>query len=153
MIEMENRKDKSMFSIISPEMFCSTESEKTKLNWFCYELSMAIYDKIKEMLGKEMIEYGIDDEAIAEFSVYLSKEAKTMILQRLSREIDNICFSYESVILFFPQLSDKLIDDMLDAILEAWDKHLSICEICPTRCISEKDRYCTMFDDEDYKRL
>ncbi|MFH0836805.1 MAG: hypothetical protein V1870_01625 [Candidatus Aenigmatarchaeota archaeon] len=73
-----------------------------------------------------------------------------MILKKLSNEIDNICFSYESVILYFPQLDDKLVDEILDIVLEAWDEHLSICEICPTRCISEKDEYADMFDDEDY---
>ena len=38
---------------------------------------------------------------------------------------------------------------MLDAISKAWDEQLSVCEICPTRCVSEKDAYCTMFEDKD----
>ncbi|MGB2728945.1 MAG: hypothetical protein WBD09_10815 [Halobacteriota archaeon] len=48
---------------------------------------------------------------------------------------------------YFPKLSDKTVDKMLDAIEEAWDEQLSFCEVCPTRCVTEKDVYCTMFDE------
>ena len=45
----------------------------------------------------------------------------------------------------------QLVDKILDSIGEAWNEQLDFCEICPTRCISEKDVFCTMFDDETFK--
>ncbi|MFH0836803.1 MAG: hypothetical protein V1870_01615 [Candidatus Aenigmatarchaeota archaeon] len=73
---MKNKENKTAISIISPKMFYSNKNEKTKLNWFCYELSMAIYNKIKKKLGEKLIKYSVDDQSLATFSVHLSKEAK-----------------------------------------------------------------------------
>ena len=144
-----NEEGKSGISMIKPTSFYSSESEKTKLNWFCYELSMSIYDDMREDIGKQLKKHKISDEALAEFSIYLSKKMKDIILQKLSGRIEKVYFSYEMVEFYFSNLSDKLVNKMLDAISKAWDEQLSVCEICPTRCVSEKDAYCTMFDDKD----
>ena len=146
---MKTKEGKSGISMRKPTSFYSSESEKIKLNWFCYELSMGIYDEVNENLGKRLKKYKIDGNAIAEFSIYLSKKMKDIILQKLSDRIEKVYFSYEMVESYFPNLSDKLVNKMLDAISKAWDVQLGVCEICPTRCVSEKDAYCTMFDDKD----
>ena len=146
---MKTEEDNSGIKMIKPTAFYSTERDKIKLNWFCYELSMNIYDKIRENPGKRLKKYKIDEKAIAEFSIYISKKMKDIILQQLSGRIENVYFSYEMVESYFPDLSDKLVNKMLDAISKAWNEQLDICKICPTRCISEKDVYCTMFDDKD----
>jgi uncharacterized Fe-S radical SAM superfamily protein PflX len=144
---MKTREGKSGISMIKPTSFYSAEFEKTKLNWFCYELSMGIYDEIMKNLGKRLKKYKIDEKALAEFSIYTSKKMKGIILQKLSGRIEKVYFSYEMVESYFPNLSDKLVNKMLDAISKVWDEQLGFCEICPTRCISEKDAYCTMFDE------
>lgn len=136
-------------SMIKPTSFYSSESEKTKLNWFCYELSMDIYDNMAEKIGKRLNRHKINNYALAEFSIYISKTMKDIILQKLSGKIDKVYFSYEMIESYFPDLNDGIVNKMLDIILETWDKQLSVCEICPTRCISEKDAYCTMFDDRN----
>lgn len=110
---------------------------------------MGIYDEVNENLEKRLRKYKIDEKAIADFSIYLSKKMKDIILQKLSGRIEKVYFSYEMVESYFPNLRDKLVNKMLDAISNAWDEQLSVCEICPTRCVSEKDAYCTMFDDKD----
>jgi hypothetical protein len=46
MITMKEE-ERSGISIIEPTSFYSSESEKTKLNWFRYELSVGIYDNMK----------------------------------------------------------------------------------------------------------
>ena len=147
---METEESKSGISIIKPTSFYSSESEKIKLNWFCYELSIRIYDEIKESLGERLKKYKIDDESLAEFSIYIAKKMKDIILQKLSGRIEMVYFSYEMVESYFPNFSDSVVNKMLDAISKAWDELLSVCEICPTRCISEKDAYCTMFDEGPY---
>ncbi|MGD0953707.1 MAG: hypothetical protein ABR985_15185 [Methanotrichaceae archaeon] len=137
---------RSGISMIKPTSFYS--SEKTKLNWFCYELSVSIYDDMKEDIGKQLKKHKIGDEVLAVFSIYISKKMKEIILQKISGRIEKVYFSYEMIKSYFPNLDDKFIDKMLDSISETWDMQLSFCEICPTRCISEKDAYCTMFNDE-----
>ena len=139
---------RSGLSVIKPASFYSNESEKTKLNWFCYELSVSIYDDMKKDIGKWLKKHKICDEVLAEFSIYISTKMKDIILQKLSGRIDKVYFSYEMIESYFPNLDDEFINKMLDSISKTWDKQLSFCEICPTRCISERDAYCTMFNDE-----
>ena len=91
--------------------------------------------------------YG-SDKALAEFSVYYSKEMKNQVLQQLSGKIKNVCISYEPIESYFPYLGAGLINKMTDIISDSWDEMLSFCEICPNRCISEKDSYCALFDDK-----
>ena len=150
MITMKTEEDKFGISPIKPASFYSSESDKIKLNWFCYELSIGIYDELKKDLGKKLRKYKIDDKAIAEFSIYASKKMKDVILQKLSGEIDMVSISYKMVDSYFPGLNDRLVNKMLSSISIAWDDQLSICETCPTRCISEKNAYCTMFDEGPY---
>ena len=146
---MKTKESKFAIDIIKPTSFYSNEREKTKLNWFCYEFAMAIYDNMKEDMGKQLKKHKISDESLAEFSIYISKKMKGIILQKLSGEIETIYFSYKMIESYFPNLRDKLIDKMLDVVSKSWDELLSFCQICPTRCISEKDVYCPMFDDEE----
>jgi len=147
---MESGEDKFGTSPIKPASFYSSEGEKIKLNWFCYELSMGIYDDMKEDLGKRLKKHKIGDEALAEFSIYVSKKMKDIILQKLSGRIEKVYFSYEMIESYFPNLNDRMVNKMLDVISKTWDTLLSVCETCPTRCISEKDAYCTMFNEGPY---
>lgn len=144
------KKDKFKIDIIKPTSFYSNETEKTKLNWFLYELSLGIYDDVQKNLGKKLKKYRIYDEALAKFSVYFSKSMKDVILQKLSGKIDAVYFSYKMIDSYFPNLSDRVANKMLDIISKAWDEQLGWCVGCPTRCISEKDSYCTIFDEVPY---
>jgi len=147
---MKTKESKSGISMIKPTSFYSSESEKIKLNWFCYELSMGIYDKMKEDIDKHLKKHKISDDTLAEFSIYISKKMKDIVLKKLSGEIEKVYFSYEMVESYFPNLSNKLVNKMLAVISKVWVEQLSVCKICPTRCVSEKDAYCTMFDDKNF---
>lgn len=146
----EGKKKKSGLNMIIPTSFYTSESEKIKLNWFCYEFSMVIYDNLKNEIGPRLKRHKISDEGLTEFSVYYAREMKNMILEQLSGKIEKICISYEPIESYFPRLGAGLINKMTDIISDSWDEMLSFCEVCPTRCVSEKDVYCTMFDDKLY---
>jgi hypothetical protein len=60
------RKEKTGLDMIKPTSFYSSESEKVKLNWFCYELSLSIYDSMK----KKMQATRIDASARGRHSVH-----------------------------------------------------------------------------------
>ena len=140
------KEEKDGLSMIKPTSFYSDESEKTKLNWFCYELSIEIYDEMKRRIGNRLRRNKISDEALAEFSINISKSMKDIILQKLSGSIEKIYFSHEMIEQNFPNIDDKTVNRMLNIISRVWGKLLSLCEACPTRCISEKDAYCALFD-------
>jgi len=137
--------------LIEPTSFYSRESEKTKLNWFCYEIALSIELDIRRNLGKQLMKYKIDDKAIAEFSIYYSKVMKEVVLQKLSGKIKIVTHSYEPIESYFPKINDKMINKMLDVIAKSWYEQLSVCVHCPNRCVSEKDAYCPMFDNDYYK--
>jgi hypothetical protein len=144
------RKGKVALSMIKPTSFYSNESEKIKLNWFCYEIAMGIYDNMRSSLGPRLKrQYKISDAILADFSVCTSKKLKEVVLRRLSSKDKNICISYELIESYFPNLEDRMINRMLNVLAKAWDENLSFCEVCPNRCISEKDEYCTLFDDNE----
>jgi len=98
-------KEKNCVDMISPTSFYSSQGDKVKLNWFCYELALSIYDSMKDELAHRLRRKKISDEVLAEFSIHY-------------------------------------------AISHAWTQMLSICEVCPNRCISEKDIFCTLFDEK-----
>jgi len=94
--EMENEEDIFGDCLIKPTSFYSNEQEKTKLNWFCYESALSFYLAIKGKLGEKLEKkYGIDEEKIADFSIYFAKKMKEISLQKLSGEIDTVYFSYD----------------------------------------------------------
>ncbi|TFH49347.1 MAG: hypothetical protein E4G89_04940 [Methanothrix sp.] len=145
-------KGKAALTMIEPTSFYSNDSEKIKLNWFCYELSMGIYDNMRDDLGYRLKRHKISDEVLADFSICTSKKLKDIILRQLSGKDKKVCISYELIESYFPNLDDRLINKMLNVLYKAWDENLSFCEACPNRCISEKDEYCTLFDDKDLFR-
>lgn len=135
---------------IMPEDFYSDAGEKIKFNWFCYELSLGLYDALTRKVGKKFAKFNIGDRAITDFSIYFAKSMKSIILEKLSGKIKTVYFSHKTIESFFPKISDRMVNAVLDVIAEVWDDQLGTCEVCPTRCISEKEVYCTMFDDGPY---
>lgn len=76
---------------------------------------------------------------------------KDIVLQKLSGKIKTVIMSYEPIEFYFPMLNDRMVGKMLDVISKAWGEQLDVCVICPTRCLSEKEKYCPMFDNDFYK--
>jgi hypothetical protein len=142
------RKEKTGLDMIKPISFYSSESEKVKLNWFCYELSLSIYDSMKNKIAFLLKRRKISNETLADFSICYAKGMKDVVLQQLSGKIEKVCISYEPIESYFPDIGDEMINKMTDVISEAWDEMLSVCEVCPNRCISEKEAFCTLFDDK-----
>lgn len=133
--------------LIRPESFYSSEEGKTKLNWFCYELALSFQSALRQGVAEDL---GLDDDIVAAFATYLAKEMKAVVLQKLAGEIETVYFSDEMVLSYLPSLDDDAVEKVLKVLSSAWDEQLGWCEVCPTRCISEKDAYCTMFNEGPY---
>ena len=136
--------------MLSPADFFSSESEKTKLNWFCFEFAAEIKTQVGKSLRKRLLKAGVSDEALAGFCIHYSKGMKPQILQQVAGRQSNIHLTYLPIEEYFPSLSDRLVDNLLTAVGTAWMEQTDMCVVCPTRCISERDRKADMFDDPDY---
>ncbi len=64
------KNEKNSLDIISPTSFYSSQGGKIKLNWFCYELALSIYDSMKDELAHRLRRKKISDEVLAEFSIH-----------------------------------------------------------------------------------
>ncbi|MDR1636750.1 MAG: hypothetical protein LBR93_05375 [Treponema sp.] len=134
---------------IKAEYFYSTEDEKIKLNWFCYEYAFILYSKLRN--GGKLKKYRKKNtqEQIVNFCVYFSKEMKKSIHERLAKLVDTLTIYEEYVEQYYPENSRRENLLLLTAAQEAWAELLDGCVICPTRCISEMNRKCVFFDEMD----
>lgn len=135
-------------TMISPTSFYSSERDKTKLNWFTYELAMSIYDEARKGLGGRLRREGVGGDALAEISVHAAKALADQVRLRLAGGLDTVVISPELVRDRHGGLSDRTLDGMVDAMMRAWDDVLRVCETCTNSCITEHDRRCWMFDEE-----
>jgi len=128
------------------EWFMEGGKAKTKLNWFLYEVALEYYAFIlrNKALGGYRKTYS--EEEIARFCAYYAKRMKKSVLEQLAglteaTEIDDVYITD-----YYHENSTKVNSVLLQTACAAWDKLLSGCETCPTRCLSEKERYCELFD-------
>ena len=151
-IRRELYMDRPGLEVISPASFYSKDSEKTKLSWLCYELSMGIYDEIMEEPDEELRRHGIDGGAVAEFSIHISKKIGGSLPKEASGGIEK-GYVLEAVRQYFPVLSHRMHKMMFNAVSEAWEELYLACELCPTRCLYDKHARCTMFDKGGVSQL
>jgi hypothetical protein len=138
--------------IVSPGSFFSTNAEKTKLNWFLFEYAQEIESTIRrtKQLKKLLLRKGVDDSRIADFCVHYSKHMKEQILDTLAGQIPTVEIGYEEIEVFFPEIGDRLVNQVLEVVANAWDSQTKECVTCQTRCISERNKLAPMFDEAYY---
>jgi hypothetical protein len=138
--------------IVSPDSFFSTNAEKTKLNWFLFEYAQEIESTIRrtKQLKKLLLRKGVGDSHIADFCVHYSKHMKGQILDKFAGRIPNVEIGYEEIEVCFPEIGNRLVNQVLMVVAKAWDSQTKMCVTCPTRCISERNERAPMFDEAYY---
>jgi len=136
---------------INPENFYSNQDEKTKFNWFAFELACEIDQAVPSKLKKYLSKRGYTKETFNKSCVKLANLLQGIVLRKLNNEIPDMQLNYTEVEKAFPKLNDKTINDLLTCTENAWENLLKICVSCPSACVSNKDDYCSMFDDDAYK--
>ncbi len=136
---------------IKAEYFYKSETEKIKLNWFCYEFAFGMYDKIRKNSELEKYRETHSQQDIVGFCVFFSNRMKESIFQKLDGLTSAVMFYEEYVEEFYPTITRKQILQLMKPTMEAFEELIQICVSCPNRCISEMYMYCHMFDmlDED----
>ena len=135
-----------MGDIILASWFHSYEFEKTKFNWFCYEYALNLYDCIKESRKLKKWASALDDIDLARFCAYYAKRMKKSAEDKLAGITDATEHDEEYVSDYFHTNTGRQNVAIIEVAGIAWDKLLSGCETCPTRCISERFEYCEFFD-------
>ena len=138
---------------IQAEWFYGNEEGKTKLNWFLYEVALEYQMFIKDTPELKAYRKSHGDRNIALFCAHYAKQMKQSVFERLAGKTDaTICYE-EYITDFYPEMKEDQICLLMEVAEKAWDSHLSVCESCPTRCISEKDEKCFLFDDYEASGL
>jgi len=137
-------------SRIEPYHFFSTPEEKTKFNWFAFELACEIEHAIPKLLKTYLSKSGYTKIKLNQACVTLAKLLQSVVLQKLRNEIPHMQLNYTEVEKSFPNLNDKTIDKLLSCTNAAWERLLEGCVSCPTACITNKDDYCVNFDDKSF---
>jgi len=131
-----------MADIIQASWFYSYEFEKTKFNWFCFEYALKLYDYIKGSKKLKKWASGVTDMQIAQFCAYYSKRMKKSVEDKLAGITDATEHDEDYVSDYCHTNTGRQNVDIINVALAAWDSLLSVCETCPTRCISERTEEC-----------
>jgi hypothetical protein len=152
MMVPKDDKDSAARGHITPDRFFSNDKEKTKLNWFLFELALEIERCIakERRLTIDLRRKGVDDHRVRDFCVHYAKHMKKEILDKLAGRTTSVGLGYLEIERFFPQIGDRLVDKLLTVVGKAWESQTGACVVCPTRCISERDERAPMFDDPVY---
>lgn len=131
---------------IKAEWFLEGKKEKTKLNWFTYEVALEYHYYIMKHPALVKFRKECGEEAIAQFCADYAKQMKQSVLEKLAGITEAVELDEEYISQYFPRNSTKQNRMLVEGAFASWDSLLSVCETCPTRCISEKERYCDLFD-------
>ncbi len=139
-------KQNTDYSTIEPFHFFSNHNEKTKFNWFAFELACEIERAVPLKLQKYILKKRYTKQKFNQSCIKLAILLQGIILKKLNNEISDMQINYTEVEKAFPKLNDKTIDKLLTCTTKAWGNLLDICVSCPSACISNKDDFCKMFD-------
>ena len=145
-----NTRQNRDYSTIQPDHFFSNQQEKTKLNWLAFELACEIDRAVPLKLKKYLSRRGYTKQTFNISCIKLANLLQGVAMKKLGNEISDMQINYTEVERAFPKLNDKTVNNLLDCTAAAWENLLSICVSCPSACVSNKDDYCPMFDDETY---
>jgi hypothetical protein len=133
---------------IKSSWFYIHESERTKLNWFLYEYACTLYMHMKGGKNEVLQRWKSrrSNKQLAEFCAYFSKRMKQSIYDRLSGLTVATVGNEDYVFDLCHTNTAEENGAILDVVESSWDELLAVCEICPERCISERDEYSAFFD-------
>ena len=131
---------------IKAEWFYTDESDQTKINCFCFEYALEFYTFIMKSQALRKYRARTSNEEIAAFCAYFAKRMKKSVYDRLARITPAVIIDEDYIAEYYPKNTQRQNKVFIDVAGEAWDNLLSACEICPMRCISEREKKSEFFD-------
>ncbi len=132
---MEKVTSVDIHDYIEPNRFYQDDADKIKLNWFCYEFSNNFYQAIKDSKDLSGYRKKHSEDNISEFCLYFSKRLRKSIFDAATAKKKGVEFNGLYVYEFYPGISKKLIELLLEAALSAWQDQITLCAVCPNRCL------------------
>lgn len=131
---------------IKAEWFYTDESEKTKINWFCFEYALELCTFVMKSKALQKYRTRNSSEEIAAFCTHFAKQMKKSVYDKLAGFTPVVIIDEEYIAGYYPKNTQRQNKVFLDVAGEAWDNLLSACEMCPVRCISEREKRSDFFD-------
>jgi uncharacterized Fe-S radical SAM superfamily protein PflX len=131
---------------IKAEWFYKDEKEKTKINWFCFEYALEFYTFIMKSEALQKYRKRNSREEIAAFCTHFAKQMKKSVYDKLARITPVVIIDEEYIASYYPKNTQRQNKVFIEVAGEAWDNLLSACEVCPVRCISEREKRSDFFD-------
>ena len=135
------------FTPIKIEWFYRLEGDRTKINWFLWEIALEYYDRIRDSqeLAHYREQYG--EEQVAQFCAYYARRMKKSLLDCLRGRRKHVMAYEEYISDFYPSHGGKLNGLLNDVAKEAWDSMVSGCRLCPQRCLADYMSKTTLFEE------
>jgi len=134
-----------MADIIKASWFCVYD-DRIKFNWFSYEYALKLYDFVKGSKRLKKWVSGKTDIEVANYCAYFAKRMKQAVTDKLSGVTDIVELDEEYIADYWHTNTQRENKALNEVAGEAWDQLLSVCETCPTRCLSERFLPCELFD-------
>jgi uncharacterized Fe-S radical SAM superfamily protein PflX len=131
---------------IKAENFYKDYGDKIKLNWFCYEYANNLYSLINRNKGLTQYKKRHSSAQIADFSLYFAKRIRKSIYDKQTGRSGIVAINDQYVYEYNPKYSYKQAQALIEAADEAWNETLSMCNVCPNRCLIEAFELTPMFD-------
>jgi len=144
---VKNKPKWDELSRIPVKNFYATEEDKTKENWFLYELSNTIFD---ELTYDKIVSKKYSNQKLLKLSLNLSKYAKKIIEDLLNkgRKPKINAKDIRQKLAKNPQLSYE--KRVIKIVVTTVNSFIPACLHCPTKCIYDWKGKCYMFDRGPY---
>ena len=131
---------------VKMEWFYKDDTEKTKMNWFCYEYACDLYDFIRASNRLVFFVKKRSKKEIAKFCEHFSKRIKENISDKLLdlSDIASVCEKHISE--YFPRNIQMENEFILDAAIQAFSHTKSACSTCSEKCFENPDAHSRYFD-------
>lgn len=133
---------------IKAQWFAQAPGGPVKLNWFSYEVALEYYVCITQSQALASFYKRCGPKKLGKFCTHFALRIQQSVLDRLTGKEDATVIDEEYISEYLPQYSRKTHLLLQDVACIAWDRLLSVCEVCPHRCISEKEKTSPFFSGE-----
>ena len=135
---------------ISPSDFYLNNSEKTLLNWFCYEIASGFETRLKNFTDDLSVKKWVKKRNIRSMAIALSNQLKKIILTKQLSTALNLKIAPEWIINHIKSPPKKILEEITFRLNNSIAEQAEMCETCPTQCLKKKNAPCFMFDDPSY---
>ena len=109
-------------------------------------MALELYTFVMKSKALQKYRTKSSSEEIAAFCTHFAKQMKKSVYDKLTGVTPVVIIDEEYIAGYYPKNTQRQNKVFLDVAGKAWDNLLSACELCPVRCISEREKRSEFFD-------